>query len=90
METTYNGWPNYETWAAHLWLSNDQGTYETARELAAAVRSGDRHDEDALVNFVHDVAFGSDDVPASLGSDFINAALTAVDYWALVDALTED
>jgi hypothetical protein len=85
METTYNGWPNYETWAAHLWLTNDEGTYETAREVAA---TGDR---DAFRDFVYDVAYGyQDDVPASLGSDFINAALSAVDYGEVIAALTKD
>ena len=24
---TYNGWTNHATWAANLWLSNDEGTY---------------------------------------------------------------
>jgi len=23
----YNGWSNYETWCANLWLSNDEVTY---------------------------------------------------------------
>jgi hypothetical protein len=37
--STYNGWKNYETWAVHLWLSNDQGSDVMARELVAeAVR----------------------------------------------------
>ena len=31
---TYNGWPNYPTWNVALWMDNEQGTYEYARELA--------------------------------------------------------
>jgi hypothetical protein len=31
----YNGWTNRETWALNLWLSNDQGLYETTRERVA-------------------------------------------------------
>jgi hypothetical protein len=34
-DETYNGWTNRETWALNLWLSNDQGLYETTRERVA-------------------------------------------------------
>lgn len=29
-----NGWSNQETWTMHLWLSNEQGTYDHARVIA--------------------------------------------------------
>lgn len=31
---TYNGWVNRETWAVNLWLTNDQGLYETCQDMA--------------------------------------------------------
>ena len=27
MTNDYNGWTNYETWCAKLWMDNDQGSY---------------------------------------------------------------
>ena len=29
---TYNGWSNYETWLAGLWLTNDQSNYCVLQE----------------------------------------------------------
>ena len=39
----YNGWTNYETWCIHLWLTNEEGTYNHCRDAArqAAVEAPD-------------------------------------------------
>ena len=30
-DTEYNGWTNYETWNAALWIGSDEGLYDIAR-----------------------------------------------------------
>ena len=31
-DTSYNGWTNYETWNVALWIGNDEGLYNLAKE----------------------------------------------------------
>ena len=34
IDTTYNGWANYETWNVALYINNDYGLYTMAKEIA--------------------------------------------------------
>jgi hypothetical protein len=48
-DTTYNGWTNYETWNVALWINNEEGLYEFARECG---------DYQTFVNYLYD-GYGS-------------------------------
>ena len=41
-DTTYNGWSNYQTWNANLWLSNDEPVYRIAWERTEGVTDAHR------------------------------------------------
>jgi len=38
---TYNGWANYETWNAALWIGNDEFLYNTARACVTYAEDGE-------------------------------------------------
>lgn len=35
LDTSYNGWENYETWNVALWIQNDEGLYSIAQECGS-------------------------------------------------------
>ena len=38
-DQSYNGWTNYKSWLVALWLDNEQGSQEAAREMAMSCDS---------------------------------------------------
>ena len=76
----YNGWRNRETWLTHLWLTNDPGTYEAAREAAL-------DGAESLKTLVESWVLPEE---ASLAADLLSTALAWVDWEEVAVALTEE
>ena len=59
LDISYNGWENYETWNVALWINNDQGLYNIAREAG---------DYEAFVEYMIDL-FGDASTPDGVRYD---------------------
>lgn len=76
-DESYNGWKNYPTWAVNLWLSNDEGLYRAALEMARnEITIGDLA---ALYEawITEDLA---PDLGASFAADLLGYSLAQVDW----------
>lgn len=86
----YHGWKNYETWAVHLWISNDQGTHERYldeadeqyRDAILADLDGDREQwteaaARALAEVMEDDIDNDDACPVLAGSSVYTDLLRA-------------
>tara|TARA_R110000744_G_scaffold210306_2_gene329402 strand:- start:75 stop:428 length:354 start_codon:yes stop_codon:yes gene_type:complete len=94
----YNGWHNYETWVVNLWLSNDEGSYDHACEMARnAIAVEDRAQGDGsngerpfvIGNMADELEEQHRDHPiletASVLSDLLSSALQEVNWYEIAD-----
>ena len=97
---SYSGWANYETWAVMLWIDNSEGDQEYWREEAVNAWGEDDGDDPAdpaersqeariaLAGRLKDsFEEAAPDHGATLWGDLMTAAIGAVDWYEIADAL---
>jgi hypothetical protein len=83
----YNGWTNYETWLVNLWITNDEGIYQSTLDMVAD-NSADHDAADAIKNFVEELN-PLNNTEASLYTDLVNAAISEVNWHEIAQTLRE-
>jgi hypothetical protein len=90
MSDGYNGWTNYETWCAKLWIDNDQGLYYTIQEVAKQYIKDKNHIY-TLSNFVKDtLEEGMPEIDASLYSDLLNTSFSQINFYEIAESICDD
>lgn len=101
---TYNGWTNYETWNAKLWMDNDEGSYRYWQEIAqecwddagAGLNADPSFTQQELAAFNLSDRLKSEfeesmpELGASFWADILGAALSEVNWHEIAEHLIED
>ena len=94
-DPTHNGWTNYPTWAVYTWLTNEEPSYDWARDqadqakqmpypkvwLADTLRSQLEEDSEYAWRDGHE---------ASMYIDLLSYALQSVDWFEIAQHLLEE
>jgi len=96
----YNGWGNYETWCVGLWIDNEEPAYRYRQRLVKAARHEAADQADAqfprsargiLADMLKEwIEADAPELPASMFSDLLNAALGEVDWHELAASYLEE
>ena len=85
-DTTYNGWTNYETWLAGLWLDQTDFTSELTNQRNLTLSDVAQQVESMIEAMTDDACEAS----RGLASDLLRAAISAININELARAYFSD
>ena len=86
MNEKYNGWTNWETWDAYLWMTNDEGGYNWFESVAKKAADVDEA-ADAIKEGLLDQAPLDN---ANLWTDFLSHEIDKINFEEIAAALREE
>ena len=87
MSERHNGYANRQTWTVSLWLCNQ----ETHKRFVESLRGGDVYEVgESLQEYVGRMVNKSIKGDSSLAKDFVNSALSVVDWHELATMYAEE
>lgn len=94
MEKGYNGWTNYETWNAKLWIDNGEGDYSYWNERGTeCLTDADGDVDDAVHALAQEMESAHDEaMPEVSGmyADLLHTALGRVEWREIAQSIVDD
>jgi hypothetical protein len=86
-----NGWRNQETWTVHLWVTNEQATYDHARIICRIAKGKDDHKyaaADRLRDYCDSLVPSR--IQGTMFVDLLNCAFARCDWLQVAAAMREE
>lgn len=90
-DTTYNGWTNYETWCANLWIDNEDGYWREHTQDILREEDNDRDDAtDELARAME--SYYDEFAPDVEGmyADLLGASMSRINWYEIAKHYVDD
>lgn len=84
MSDGYNGWTNYETWCAHLWLDSTEASQKRVRDLAKFLK-----DPPLLADYLRGEHAPPECIDNTMYRDLLQGALDEINWLEVAKAFSE-